>query len=691
MRKVLALTIIFTVIFIQLVFASEVQIKRTQTVYSVLDWNGKVIDTSIVNWIRANGKGKFTIEDNPELENLTILDPELRPEVENKKVLWNIESEGVKDIFYTGSTTKSLPIKTSIFLKLNGQDATPEQMLGKSGNVDLSFEFENLMSSDESLSWVVGNTTKYEKKTIYQPMTIIVQADFPVESFDELKSEKAFSMTVGSHKKLMWTLFPKPKEKISIYFSSNKITIPSVQISIQPTVPDIPLPEIDDNMLELMGLFSGDDEIFDLLEQGMPVDSKKALDQITKTKSLMDASKILIEESKKQLNDFTTSFANLENGLREMQSGSSQLVELTKGHKKLLETMKTNFDQNQNGFDEAIKGVQDAYNSTGKVSRDLFSIRSQLEEIRDGINSLKPFIVDKDAQDKANALESTTNNAISKIDSIKTDEDKAILILKTLINGGVLNGKTVPALSTMPENLALLGQVLNALIGGGEVMGQQLLGLNTTIDGLTGISEGLKTIIEGSQVNGVKTPPLSSIPDLISESSSKMDVLVEGGMVNGIKVPSQKETLQMIDDFKKMLEDFAPMQDKLAQMSEKLNKIIQNAGSRQNLVKSMQDTQELLFSGTAEMDKMKQKEAEYRSFIGNTPNAANSLLFVIKMKEINIEDSKKKTISIDMPKSDVLYSDINKYKYYILYSAILLIIASFIVNWLLIRRKRDNN
>lgn len=689
MRKTLVLIIIALIVFAPCVFASDMQVNRTQTVYSVLDWNGKVIDTSIVNWIRVEGKGKFTIEDYPELENLTTLDPELRPEVENKKILWNIESEGVKDIFYTGNTIKSLPIKTSISVKLNGQDTAPEQILGKSGNIDLVIEFENLISSDETLSWVVGNTTKYEKKTIYQPMTIIVQADFPVESFDELQSEKAFSMTVGSHKKLMWTLFPKPKEKISMSYSSKKITTPSVQISIQPTVPDIPLPEIDQSMLELMGLFSGDDEILDLLEQEMPVDSKKALEQITKTKSLMDASKILIEDSKKQLNDFTTSFANLENGLKEMQSGSSQLIELTKGHKQLLETMKANFDQNQNGFDEAIKGVQDAYNSTGKVSRDLFSLKSQLEEIRDGINSLKPFIGDKDAQDKANALQSTANNAISKIDSIKIDQDKGILILKTLINGGVLNGKTVPALSALPENLTLLGQVLNALIGGGEVMGQQLPGLNTTLDGLTGLSVGLKTIIEGGQMNGVKTPPLSSIPDMISESSSKMDVLVEGGTVNGINVPPQKETLQMIDDFKKMLEDFAPMQDKLTQMSERLDKIIQNAGSRQNLVKSMQDTQELLFSGTAELDKMKQKEAEYKSFIGNTPYAVNSLLFVIKMKEINIKDDKENVKPVNGSKNDNPYSGINKYKYYILYSAIILIITSFIINWLVLRRKKS--
>lgn len=686
MRRILVLLIIVFMFAAPFVFGSDFQIKRTQTVYSVLDWDGKVMDTSIVNWIRVEGKGKFAIEDYPEIENLTTLDPEIRPIMENKKVLWNIESGGTKDIFYTGNTTKPLPIRTSISMKLDGQNTTLEQMLGKSGNVNISMEFENLMFSDETLSWKVGSTTKYEKKTIYQPMTIIVQADFPVESFDNLSSENAFSMTVGSHKKLMWTLFPKPKEKIEIHYLSQVISVPSIEISIQPVVPNIPIPEIDSNMTDLMGLFGGDDDAFDMLTSNIPLDSKKAVEQINKTKNLMDASKSLIDDSKKQLSEFTTSFASLEKGLKEIQTGSSQLVELSKGHKQLLETMKTNFDQNQDGFDAAIKGVEDAFNSTGKVSRDLFAIKTQLEEIRDGISAIKPSIQDKDSLDKATAIQATTNTAIAKIDGLKTEQDKGMTILKTLINGGALNGKTVPALSTLPENLTLLNQVLSALIGGGEVMGQQLPGINTTIDGLNGIFNGLKTIIEGGEVNGVKTPPLSSIPGLVSKSSSKMDMLVSGGEVNGIKVPSQKETLQMIDDFKKMLDDFSPMQEKMNEISGKLDKIIVNAGGKENLLDSIEDTQNLLFSGSAELDKMKEKEAKYKSFIGNTPNAANSLLFVLKLKEYNIKDNKKDVKTINTSKDSNPYSDINKYKYYILYSAIILIIVSFIVNGIVMRK-----
>jgi putative membrane protein len=688
MRKIVISIIIAMIVTAPFVFAADLQIKRTQTVYSVLDWDGKVLDTSIVNWIRIEGEGKIAIEDYPEIENLTTLDPEVRPKIESQKVTWDVECKGVKDIFYTGNTTKPLPIKTNISLKLDGQNTTPEEMLGESGKVDIAIEFENLMSSNEILSWNAGNVIKSENKTIYQPMTIIVQADFPVESFEELKSENAFSMTVGSHKKLMWTLFPKPKEKIEVSYSSQNISIPSIQISIQPVVPKIPIPEIDGNMIDLMGMFSGDDDVFDILTDGIPLDSKNALEQINKTKSLMDASKSLIDDSKKQLSEFSSSFQSLENGLIEMQKGSLQIAELSKGHKQLLETMKTNFDQNQDGFNTIIKGVEDASNSTGKVSRDLFTLKVQLEEIRDGISAIKPSIEDKDSLEKANNILETANTTIAKIDGLKTEQDKGSTILKTLVNGGVLNGKSVPALTSLPESLDLLNQVLSALIGGGEVMGQQLPGINTTIDGLNGISKGLTTIIEGGQVNGIKTPPLSSIPEMISKSSSKMNVLVDGGIVNGINVPPQKETLQMIDDFKKMLEDFTPLQSKMDQISKKLDKIIKDAGGKENLLESIEDTQELFFSGSAELEKMKEKESKYKSFIGNTPNAENSLLFVLKMKEYSIDDNKKNVKPIDLPKDENPYANINKYKYYILYIAIIIIIASFIVNWIVINRNK---
>jgi len=69
MRKVLLIVIATILTFAVPVMAvsTPAKVKRTQTVYTVLDWNGKPVEESVVNWLRVEGTGKMIVQDKPEI------------------------------------------------------------------------------------------------------------------------------------------------------------------------------------------------------------------------------------------------------------------------------------------------------------------------------------------------------------------------------------------------------------------------------------------------------------------------------------------------------------------------------------------------------------------------------------------------------------------------------------------------
>ena len=685
MRKLI--TLLTFLLFISPVFAGAV-ISRTQTVYSVLDWTGKPIETSVVNWLRVEDSGQMTITEEPDLSEIISLDPSLKPEISGKTMSWSID--GNNDIFYTGKTTKELPVKVTAELSLNGKTTNPEDVIGKSGELSFKVAFTNMMGSSQTISWQFGNKTESDTKTIYSPFTVMVQVDIAVEDYDRLDAPGAYSMVIGSHRKLMWTSLPRSTDTFTLKYSAKSLVLPSIQVSIIPKVPEIAIPEIDASITDLLSTFSDSNDLFDLMDIKIPINPNESLENLEQMEQLLKSTNSIIDGFSKQINDFTTVFSQAETAFTQMSTGAKQLGELSKGQKQVLEMMKIQMQENTGGLVTGISTLQTSSDLASQVSRDTFTIKTNLEDIQTTIRQLKSMSLDQDVISKLDDIDKIIQNSTTRIDNIKTDADKASINLKTLMDGGTIGGKEVPAIGQLPEQLDLLNQVLTALVSGGKVMGNDLPGLTTTIDGLKGLEDGLNVMLNGGNINGKTVPPLSDVPKRMNEAYNDMSVITKGGIINGIKVKPQEETLKMISGFKKTLNDFMPIQEKLDKLSTKMNDIIKKAGGKDKLKDMTGDVGKLLYGSQAEYDKMKELAQNYTSFVGKTSSSSDgSVLFVLKFKEFEAIKTKK----ADQPVSTAdttPYSVINEYKYYILIVAIILIILSFIANWLYKRRINNN-
>ena len=353
---------------------------------------------------------------------------------------------------------------------------------------------------------------------------------------------------------------------------------------------------------------------------------------------------------------------------------------------QVIDTMKSQFDANTNGMGEIVNTLKSSSDMSAKVSRDVFKIKSSLEDMGYTIKQLKQKTTDQQMISLLDNLETSRKSAYDKIDPIKTNSDTTNTNLKTLLDGGAINGKEIPSISSLPDQLKLLDDALSALSTGGTVLNQNLPGLTTTIDGLKGLNDGLGLIIKGGKYQGQTIPPFADLPKQLISATSGLNMLVKGGTYNGMKVPPQSEMRKMIADFKAQLAKM-PDTKELSRNLESIKAAINKAGGSEKVKEAMDETQKLVYEDQAEFAKMTDLGDTYTSFIGKTDNANSSVIFVIKFTDIssNIANSNSKD-HYNSEKS-IMDSSINKYKYYILGGALFIIIIAFPINWIYKKRQ----
>ncbi len=133
---------------------------KTETVYSKIDENGNVISTTVNEQIK-NTKKLDTIEDYTELEDILNISSNDEITKLNKNITINALG---KDVFYQGTSKKSLPIGINIKYYLDGKEESLDNILGKSGKIKIIINFTN----NEKHNALVNG----KQETMYTPFLV---------------------------------------------------------------------------------------------------------------------------------------------------------------------------------------------------------------------------------------------------------------------------------------------------------------------------------------------------------------------------------------------------------------------------------------------------------------------------------------------------------------------------------------
>jgi len=214
---------------------------RNETIYVTLNDQGKVKKTEVVTWLRTDNQGlsqDATIlkdvknirgTDTPTLSangNLTFAAP-------------------ARDIFYSGTTTKNLPVTVDIQYRLNGKHVKRNAINGKSGKLEVIISLKNQTSALREFTYkeIGTGNTKVAKEEIPVPFIIMASMDLDIEQFNNVVAPEGAFAVVGHTMKMNWICFPYPETTIKLSADIQNARIPSILFSVLPKFP--PLPEIE--------------------------------------------------------------------------------------------------------------------------------------------------------------------------------------------------------------------------------------------------------------------------------------------------------------------------------------------------------------------------------------------------------------------------------------------------------------
>ena len=161
MKKIIKKLIIYTLIFCELFQGTVVYaLTKEETVYTKLDETGKNKSISITEHLYDYEEKK--IYDKTNLKDIKNINGSEKYKLDNNDLIWDAEGN---DIYYKGTYKDKLPLSIDVKYYLNGKEKKVDDILGKKGNIKISFKYIN---NSYKIMNINGKTEK-----MYVPYAII--------------------------------------------------------------------------------------------------------------------------------------------------------------------------------------------------------------------------------------------------------------------------------------------------------------------------------------------------------------------------------------------------------------------------------------------------------------------------------------------------------------------------------------
>ncbi len=186
---------------------------KSETVYVIADANGNTKNIIVSDWI-SNPQHEATLLDASTLQDLTNVKDDRGYTKDGEGLIWDAQGA---DIYYKGTTEAELPVKLTVTYYLDGEEITPDNLAGKSGNVTMRFDYENIASKTVTVD---GN-----EETIYVPFVAMTGMMLDNEHFHNVKISSGKLINDGNRTIVLGFALPGLEESLALEDST--VEIPS--------------------------------------------------------------------------------------------------------------------------------------------------------------------------------------------------------------------------------------------------------------------------------------------------------------------------------------------------------------------------------------------------------------------------------------------------------------------------------
>jgi len=576
---------------------------KDETVYVLLDHDGKVLEERVVN--RIYGKGDVEeIRDYGRYSSVRNMEASAEPKIDDGQIVWDGRLLGKGDIYYEGITDKELPVEVSIKYYLDGREVDASSLAGRSGNLRIEMEIKNKLRVTRPITYesFAGNSVSREYEH-YVPF--LVQVSYPVDLtvFSDVRADAAVKVVTGKTMNLSFATFPYPDARVTFEMRGTNITLEPITFTVIPQVPPVPDADMED---ELVKMLDGVREIRSGLKQ------------------FGSGMQPLISGSRQ-----------MARGMQAFDEGISALVDGSKELEKNSGELMAGFDAGLNGFNELKDGLAKLAEGLSGVASGMGGLATSIGELSSAVDALSR--VAGQLQRVVSSWASSMAPQVVRLGSINRE---IMAIARNLVR-------------EQPEGSDLynLGQMIieqNRIIedmGGAQGLmqgGMQMLQvINALKEGIDKLKEGLEgQLIPGIQAINNSTASLASGAGAILDG---MEEYQKGQMAYRQGLAKYVEGVEGLNDglyaLKGNMSGLFTGMDSLIKALEKMDEGLNDMNSQglsemeEGVIRAIDD---MRFAGALKR-RMEELVDEYGSFMDNERNRNSSVQFIMRTKGVEYE------------------------------------------------------
>ena len=313
---------------------SSMEKDKTETVYIKSDAGGNTKEITVETMLKHSSDGS-DIQDQSNLKDIrNTKGDEEYSQGSDGSLIWENHGE---DISYKGTSDQEPPLKVKVSYYLDGEQISPKDLAGKSGQVKIRFDYENT-----STGTVTVKNKAYEVQTPFLVMSALV---LPSDTFSNIKVDNGKLMQMDDQNMVIGYTMPGLAD--------------SLQLSGYEVTEDIDIPEY----VEV----TADAEEFEL--------------EFTATIITPGLLEDLDTDDLKDADEFADGMADLKDGVDDMDEGVGELYDGLK-----------EFDDYLDEFTDGVTALRDAMNQVkdgaGKLNGNSKALNDGAAALQSGLEQL---------------------------------------------------------------------------------------------------------------------------------------------------------------------------------------------------------------------------------------------------------------------------------------------------------------
>lgn len=491
---------------------------KNETVYSKIDTNGNVIKTTVTDKL-INDNKLDTITDLTDLDKIINLSNNNTFNKDNNQITWNTSGN---NLTYQGISNKELPISINISYKLDGNSITVDDLLGKSGHVDITLKYTN---NERNLVYVNGTNTYLYTPFIVTMGTIIKDTDAT-----NLKITNGKIINNGLSNILVGISAPGLYESLNMYELKDLDTI---TISYDTT--SFNLPTIY-NVATSKLLEDNDLSIFNKLNTltSASTSLKENIDALTEGSNKLLESSITLNNGTSQI------YQNLSYVNQKLKKINEGAINLDNGLNDIINTLnKVKESLNNSSNDESIGKLKLLIDTDLNTANNLKAMNDTLKANYEEYNlkniTYKEAITADPTMNLYNLKLAYENNYENNNQLITLLNSNASALAETLTTLNNIDTEVSNMLSTLTTYLEKAHDGSTELANGTTALSTGVNTLTTKVEelynGTTALSEGINTLNTGITAYNEKgiTPLSNTINNNLSGNINKIKKLADLG------------------------------------------------------------------------------------------------------------------------------------------------------------------